>query len=579
VNTTTPFDENREKLLYILSSLEDIGKTLTKTSNFKTSTRYLLRTLLGTVGISKGAIFSYQSGRGTLKLQAASGMKGKFPFVKIARESVKYLATHPHPCFVTDFEEVLDKGLTGFKDYFVSRNIHVFLPLTVKNELLGVVTLGPRFMNQEYTAADLETLGLLARHISLFFRSQKLFHETKVANYNLNRKILEMEQIYDIGLSITRLNSSLELGDNILMRATSILDASYGGLWLTEKNHYAISSVFGFELDGPVPEMMIDFSEVSPGSNINCEENPHCLSVPVKTESADIGMLAVAGKEDRRAGYSEFTEDDFQLLTAFANQAAIALENARLHESAVEKERMDQELKVAAEIQETLLPQNPPVLETLQIATRTRPCRTIGGDFYDFLHYPDNRLCLIVADVSGKSVPAAMLVSTFHGAVHAMQKRFLEPEILASELNSLITDATPDNKFITSAFVQWDPRTESITTVSAGHDPMLLIRSDGSSELLNAGGLILGLFPYANYEKETHRLAPGDILVIYTDGITDLLNRASEQYGFDRFKELCLQCIHQSADEILESVFQTLEIFREGVSAPDDQTLMVIKRV
>ena len=160
---------------------------------------------------------------------------------------------------------------------------------------------------------------------------------------------------------------------------------------------------------------------------------------------------------------------------------------------------MDRELAVAAEIQATLLPGSFPNRPDLDVAALTLPCRAVGGDFFDFFSIDDKCLGMVIADVSGKSVPAALLVSTFHGALHAMCDTSPTLQQLAMRLNELLVNTTPDNRFITGAFVIWNPETFEVITLSAGHEPILLMRKDGSMEELTAGGLIMGMISGATY--------------------------------------------------------------------------------
>ncbi|MCD4654673.1 PP2C family protein-serine/threonine phosphatase, partial [bacterium] len=260
-----------------------------------------------------------------------------------------------------------------------------------------------------------------------------------------------------------------------------------------------------------------------------------------------------------------------------ANQAAVAVENANLYNAAIEKERMDQELAVAAEIQGALLPGVFPDNPDLLVNALTIPCRTVGGDFFDFFYMPDKCYGMVIADVSGKSIPAALLVSTFHGALCAMCEFVESLEFLAERLNDLLVTATPDNKFITAAFVVWNSSTREIVTLSAGHEPLLLVRKNGDIETLGAGGLILGMIPGAKYDSQKTRLEVGDMLCMYTDGVTDRLNSAGDRYDIDRLKSILLSGKDTSPAETVQSIFRELELFAAGEPPPDDQTMVLIK--
>ena len=274
-----------------------------------------------------------------------------------------------------------------------------------------------------------------------------------------------------------------------------------------------------------------------------------------------------------------FTKEDENFLEAFSVHAALAIENARLHQAIVEKEKIEKELEIAGSIQRRLLPKELPRIQGYDVDAIARPSRLVGGDYYDFLPLEDGRLALVLADVSGKGVPASLLVSTLHASLHAYVHK--QPYLcrLAADVNSILFEHTEAERYITSFMGILDPRSGTLTYVNAGHCFPFFVKSvDSSIVPLSATGLPLGMFEGMTYECGSISMAPQDVLVIYTDGVTEAMNRSFEEYGEDRFRRIMLKSRHQNAGPFLGTVVADVEQFVAGEQQSDDLTMIVLKR-
>jgi sigma-B regulation protein RsbU (phosphoserine phosphatase) len=240
------------------------------------------------------------------------------------------------------------------------------------------------------------------------------------------------------------------------------------------------------------------------------------IAVPLQTNDRVIGLIYVDSPHLIR----EFSREDLNLLTVMANIAAIRIEHARLNEIETTKRAMAKEMEQAAQIQKGLLPVRAPILKGLELAGKTVACYTCGGDYYDFLTFPDGRVATLVGDVAGKGMPAALLMSSLQARVQVL---FEEPDELARKvgrLNKAISSNCPDNRFITFFMNVIDPATGELVYTNAGHNPPLLVRAAGGFDLLSeGGGVILGILPMATYKESRTSMLPGDVLVLFTDGI------------------------------------------------------------
>ncbi|HSM78299.1 MAG TPA: SpoIIE family protein phosphatase [Bryobacteraceae bacterium] len=299
------------------------------------------------------------------------------------------------------------------------------------------------------------------------------------------------------------------------------------------------------------------------------------LAVPLQTDNRVIGIIYL----DSPHFVHEFTREDLNLLTVMANIAAIRIEHARLSEVEAVERVLARDMSQAAEIQRRLLPTKVPQMAGVELAGYNAACRTVGGDYYDFIPFPGGEIGMIVGDVAGKGMPAALLMSSLQARVQVL---FDEPHDLASRvtrLNRSISTNCPDNRFITFFVGSLDPRNGEFTFCNAGHNPGILVRQNGDVEWLSGGGIILGIMPQATYEQSTRRVEPGDTLVLYSDGVTEARQpNADEEFGEERLASIVAELRGQPAASIVAGVIQRLTAWMDGVPAADDVTLVVARR-
>ena len=300
------------------------------------------------------------------------------------------------------------------------------------------------------------------------------------------------------------------------------------------------------------------------------------IAVPLQTNDRVIGLIYVDSPHLIR----EFSREDLNLLTVMANVAAIRIEHARLNEIEEAERAMAKDMQQAALIQRGLLPEKPPVAAGLDIAGRTTACRTVGGDYYDYLSFPDGRIAMLVGDVAGKGMPASLLMSSLQARVQVL---FEDGDDLAKKigrLNKAVTANCPDNRFITFFMGIIDPKTGEFVYTNAGHNPPVVVRADGQFETLKeAGGLILGILPMATYQEARTVLNPGDILVLFSDGVTEAADPSDDEYGEDRLGALVASMKDQPAEEIVEAIHNAVTAYTQGAPAADDITVVVARRL
>jgi phosphoserine phosphatase RsbU/P len=299
------------------------------------------------------------------------------------------------------------------------------------------------------------------------------------------------------------------------------------------------------------------------------------LAVPLQTNDKVIGLIYLDSPNHIR----EFTREDLNLLTVMANVAAIRIEHSRLNEIEETERAMAKEMQQAAQLQARLFPDAAPKTEGLDISARAVPARQAGGDYYDFIRFPDGKIGLMVGDVAGKGMPAALLMSSLQARVHVLFDDSSDLALKIERLNRSTCGNCPDNRFITFFFGILDPKTGELVYVSAGHNPPVLVRAGGGYELLPGGGLILGILPLAKYEESRTTLEKGDVLVMFSDGVTEAPNPNDEEYGEERLANLVAELSGKTAREIVGAIHASVAEFTEGAPPADDITVVVTRRL
>src|SRR5918995_6638100 len=264
-------------------------------------------------------------------------------------------------------------------------------------------------------------------------------------------------------------------------------------------------------------------------------------------------------------------------LETLATEAAVAIENARLYRETLEKGKMEQEMRIAADIQRALLPEAKRMGGFFEAMGASVPCRSIGGGFFDYVDLPDGEFGFAVGDVAGKGAPAALLTAVLQGVFASQASSGTGPAMTLSRVNHALIRRSVESRFAT-AFYAVLTRDGKLTYCNAGHNPPLLIRKD-RVERLETGGLILGLFEHATFEEETVRVSPGDILVTFSDGVTEALSLLGEEYGEERLLECATQFRDKSVPDLLEGILASVRQFTVGAVQSDDVTALVLRYV
>lgn len=590
--TTHSSAEQSERLIYCLASLADMGETIAGVRSIRRSAREILHIVLGTTGASKGALLTLEENR--LTVTAARGVKTGVSFpaekelVRELEESGERLLPRWLPAFPVRLKRLCDKKLLELE-------VVLAVVLRAQRKIVGILLLSKRFMHQDYTMDDLRMLDVIGHHVSVALYNFSLRKKVQAANFMLSHKVLQLESLHDIGLSVAALKPRDELLREALNGSISLLDARKAFFIHTTGRKLDIGPHIGL-----TEEQILSFVQ-SPvyskkfiaGVSIKLSASraakqalgsSSLLAVPVRTAKRLFGMLTVVGKE-QKGGVTVFTGDDQKLLAAFATQAAVALRNLEMQAAIIEKERLAAELETAVAIHRRIVPSpdDLPEIDGFDIHGYNYPCKEVGGDYFDIIKLPDDRFAFVICDVSGKGLSAALLVSTLQATFHSLLHSSLSLVEITERANNLLIRNTTSEKFATAFIGIVEIATGRMQTINAGHNEPFLVRRSGGLEKLYAGGLILGMFDFATYESQETILSPGDTIYLYTDGISEASDSEEDEFGDARLEELVRSRASRSPKDLLLEIERQVREWtghhRFGEGFPhDDFTHLAIRK-
>ena len=299
------------------------------------------------------------------------------------------------------------------------------------------------------------------------------------------------------------------------------------------------------------------------------------LSVPLFLKGKMLGLLTVFNKKGGR----DFTAEDQKLLSIIAAQSAQVIENARLYEEEQAFIRLREEMRLAYEIQVNLLPHTSPEYDGYQISGKSIPAKEVGGDYFDFMPIDEERMAFCLGDISGKGIPAALLMANLQATLRGQTILNFSCKDCISFANKLLYRNTDPHRYATLFYGILNLKNNEVSYCNAGHNNPILISADKKVQRLDIGGVVVGVMPEYPYKEISIPMNAGDLLVIYSDGITEAMNEFEEEYEEERFINLLLELQDRSADNIIETVLKSVNEFSGHTEPMDDKTLVVIKKV
>jgi sigma-B regulation protein RsbU (phosphoserine phosphatase) len=468
-----------------------------------------------------------------------------------------------------------------FKNFFIDNNLLASEKISSSNECVGIVCLGEKLNKQDYLKDDLDFLKTILNIAASAIQNSLIVEELKLVNRELDSRIQRLSSLFELSKEFGLFSESTKV--------TRLLIFALIGQFLVQK--YALLRFEGNDIEViepklPVEELLsnlrkIDYHRID--TSLNREQVALLFPslygmgieviVPMQIQGKTKGLIILG----RRINNFDYTDADIEFIFSVGSLAIISMENRRLFREALEKQKMEEELDLAREIQRNLLPQKIPAYNNFDIAAVNVSSKQVGGDYYDIIELDDNDCVIAIADVSGKGVPASLLMANMQAFLQVICRQNVPLDIATGLINDLISKNTADGKFITFFWGVLNNIDKSFEYVNAGHNPPLLIR-DGKIIKLEIGGMILGVMKtLMPYRSEKIQLMKDDVLVMFTDGISEAMNKKSEEFSDEALEKLSLEMASASAETILKEIQSEVQRFTDGAHQSDDITLVVLK--
>ncbi len=412
-------------------------------------------------------------------------------------------------------------------------------------------------------------------------------------NQRLKRAVEELSVLNDLATAIGGSLNSRDIIQTIIHRSLKALRAEQGVITLIDERPDSGLKTLVRTVDGSTgdyhlhqqlagwmqleraPLTLIDPSTDKRFRGISWDPSIRSLiCVPMMAKSNLRGVLTLYNKQNAEG----FTAEDQRLLTIIASQSAQVLENARLHETEQDLLRMKEELRLAAQIQRDLVPITAPAVDNYRIAGASVPAQVVGGDYYDYFAVGTEGIGLCLGDVSGKGLPASLLMANVQATIRG-QALFEEPPGRCLErANRLLSRSTATDKFVTLFFAVLDPHRHLLSYANAGHEPPFFIAADGTIRRLTQGGVVLSILEEWHYNDEQVEVRPGDTLVVYSDGLSEATNSEGTQFGEGRLADLLLEHRSVPAERLQQIVFDAVQQWSGKETREDDRTILVVQR-
>jgi sigma-B regulation protein RsbU (phosphoserine phosphatase) len=473
----------------------------------------------------------------------------------------------------------------------------ICVPLLRRDNLIGVLVAMNKLNGKKFTEEDLKIFYSLADQVAIALENSYLYRKAK-------KESLESETLLEVARVIS---SSLDLDETlglILDSLKRLVEYDAAAIFLTDKEKLELGEIkaqgyditctsictrgfdpaiepdlrlklgqglVGWVAENKEPVIVPDVSKDKRYIEARHETKSEIVA-PIVTDDRVIGVFNL--ENDQINAYDFY---DLNLLTAFASHCAVAIERTRLHKETLIKNKLEEELIIARRIQESFLPQEDPGLPGFDISGINIPSEQVGGDYYDFIPIVENQMGIAIGDVSGKGIPASLIMASFRASLKAEIRNNYAIRTIFFKVNNLLYESIERENYVTAVYGVLDVANKVFTFSNAGHNPPVLLRKEENIKYLTVGGLALGIMQNAQYKERALGLNSGDIFLFYTDGVTEAKNEKDEEFGTGRLEKILLENRNLKAKEILNKIYQEVKEFTQGKPGQDDLTMIVIK--
>ncbi len=567
-----PAGSGRDQIVE-LTSLIETAKILNSSLDYQFILNHIMLASMGKLAVSKsGAVVSSAAGAGP----------GKEQFVKIGKGIVlsDEIASE---LFVLDLEGSAAAAdvSNSLRSELAAAGVERLFAIRTSHRLFGYLFIGRKLIGDEFIPTEIEFVSTLCNIAAAAIENAIVFRQYKDSNFELQRRVQELQTLFELSKEFNLLIDEARAIRTLEFAVMGQTGARKYAICLVQdsKGRIVVNRIPGLEesdlhplCSSESPMRLADLADEMPIAAKLLEKGAE-LVVPFQLQSKVDGLL-ILGERVSRAKY---TDSEISFISSLCNLAAMAIDNARLFEESLAKQRLEEELSLAHTIQEKLLPREMPSFSGCIVGTFHNPTKQVGGDYFDVIKLSDDTICVAIADVSGKGFPAALLMANLQSAFRALMATELRLDQITERLNNIVYDNTESDRFITFFAAIYISSEKKLMYINAGHNYPFLMKADGSVRRLETGGLMLGVLSNVKYQMGLESIGSGDFLYMFTDGVNEALNRDGEQFTEERIDDLLTRNAGLEAEGILESIRKEVASFVGDAPQSDDITQVCVK--
>lgn len=555
------YDSEDLKARRNLKALVELSRVINSSLDLEFILNNLLLTCLGKFLTTKGFIALNMNG--LLQLKAKKGFSDE-----------QFL----------NFPEIKDKveiRSDKFQNYLASLNILAYDEICSSQECIGIIALGDKLDKTPYSNDDLEFLHTITNIAATAIQNSLMLNELKKTNRILDSRISRLNSLFELSKEFGLFSESTKVARLLVYSVIGqFLVQKFAVVSFEGKNIKILESKFSqdelmFTLNKYDIKLMTNSIHKNEIANnyADLQKFGIELIVPMQLQGETRGLILLG----KRANESEYSEADIEYIYSVGSLAIVSIENQKLFKEALEKQKLEEDLEIAHDIQKNLLPHKIPQFSNFDVVANTVFSKQVGGDYYDVITLDNNNFCIAIADVSGKGVAAALMMANLQAFLKTICKQGMKIDEATGLINDLITENTTEGKFITFFWAIIENDTRQMVYVNAGHNHPLLIRK-GKIKKLDKGGIILGVMKtLIPYSSEKLQLEKDDVIILFTDGVSEAMNQNGEEFSDERLEKLSLSLAEKTVIEISNIIQNEVTKFAYGTVQSDDITLMVIK--
>ncbi len=477
---------------------------------------------------------------------------------------------------------------------FVTRNI-LAAPLVAGDETVGVIEAINTIDRNNFNETDINLFLSFSDAAALAIQKTRLLEDLEKSNKDLAKTVSELGSLYELGLAVNESKDDEDLFFRSIKIISRELRTARTGIFIYDEGAKSliVKSFINGNYESSTEKLVsnsVIVSSITENKIINKESlteisnpdpidqkfisGPFVVIPMIFSNGKPFGAISVSESE----GHHPFTNNQLRFLLTISSQFVKGFENIKLNRDMLAKKAMEKEIEITRNIQNNILPAKLAMGSNFEVGVKTVPAKEVSGDFYDSFKYSDGQFSFLIADVSGKSLPAAIFMAMSSSIIRTLGRNHdLTPDDLLRQSNSLIYEDSQSGMFVTLFFIHYNPSTMEINFASAGHNDQIWIKQDGSYELMKGKGAPLGVIPTGNYIGGTINPGIGDLIVLYTDGAVEEKDSKDEEYGLEKFVAEIIKRKELKPQQIIEEVFKDIQEFASGNEQFDDFTVMILK--